>query len=189
MMVTRKSRPPFLRASTTPNLVDSQDLWPEISKNGKDSLSVKLADGRFLAVTPRGVSAFDDCTGTTTQTLRYSDLIVGRIVGRGSQATVRKVKATSTGRVYAMKCIPVVGSSAETVQLLQCELSRLVHADHPNIVTYYNAFFVGEKLKVLPLKNDDLLLCKIVMEYMDAGTVSALLRDFGPFPMDVLGML
>ncbi len=30
---------------------------------------------------------------------------------------------------------------------------------------------------------------QIVMEYMNAGTVSGLLRDFGPFPMDVLGVL
>eukprot|EP00906_Rhabdomonas_costata_P011257 RCo015960 len=179
-MFLREPKPPLRRAETAPVLWLSPEAGgPELRVDGKGTLKIRLPDGRPLAVSPEGASHFhsDDISDAVYDTrVCYGDLKIGHVIGQGSQATVRKVKALSTGVVYAMKCIPVSGQSPETTRLVQRELSRLSQAHHPNIVTYHNAFFVGSKLK-------------IVMEYMNAGTVAAVLRAVGPIPMAVLAAM
>jgi serine/threonine protein kinase len=103
------------------------------------------------------------------------------VIGEGSQAVVRKVKHLPTGKVYALKSIDLsgqdtfseAGAGVMGKRTLQQELSRLAAATHPNIVSYNEAFYVHGRLKLL-------------MEYMDFGSLSKVVRACGPLPLRVL---
>eukprot|EP00906_Rhabdomonas_costata_P037623 RCo053028 len=126
--------------------------------------------------------------------LLLEDLELGAVIGRGSQAVVRRALHRPSQRVYAVKCIdlhaPLLdptdgrgagggrdgceeGSPRVSLHTLQRELSRLSAAAHANIVAYKEAFFVDRRLM-------------IVMEYMNLGSLSSVLRATGALPVGVL---
>ena len=98
------------------------------------------------------------------------------MVGEGNQAKVRKAKHRVNGHIYAIKSIDLSGLKLVSKRTLQQELSHLAATKHPNIVASNEAFFVNGKLKLL-------------MEYMDVGPLSTLVRSYGPIAMPVLAIM
>ena len=90
-------------------------------------------------------------------------------VGKGGCGTVVKVMDTSTAAVYAMKLVRLEVDDKIRSQIMM-ELKVLHKCRHaPDIVDFYGAFFVDFEIK-------------IVMEYMDRGSVLDIYRAYGPLP-------
>lgn len=172
-------KPPMLKPVAQEDTV--ANLGVKISDQG--TLRIDLQNGQHVAVRPEGVSAKDtDPLGDTSDNppellgkIRWADLRMGRIIGEGSQAKVRKVKHRTTGQIYALKVITL--GKQVTKRTLQQELAHVLLAtNHPNVVASADAFYIDGALKVL-------------MEYMDLGTLQNLSKLVGPFPEHVLSYI
>lgn len=146
----------------------------QISENG--TLCIDLYDGQYVAVRSRGLETLVPAKEPEEQgpdilgRAQWSDFKIGPIIGEGSQAVVRKVKNKKTGKKYALKCITV--NTQVSKRALQQELSFVIIPSHPNVVETIDAFYVNRSLRVL-------------MEYMDMGSLSNLIEIFGPLPHDI----
>jgi len=171
---------PFLKvqpAGRTPGEDDEKFQDKEIRVTDT-TLCVQLQDGQPVQVRKQGVTLQNPCesVGNLLGQIRWEDLKIGHVIGEGQQAKVRKVKHKVTGQIYAMKSIELQGHKIINKKTLQTELSRLAAAKHPNVVSSNEAFFVDGKLKVL-------------MEYMNLGTLSQVLKPCGPVPSPVLAVV
>eukprot|EP00667_Euglena_gracilis_P006682 EG_transcript_6747 len=172
-------KPPMLKPIAQEDTV--ANLGVKISDQG--TLRIDLQNGQHVAVRPEGVSA-PDCDPQSDSSenppellgkIRWADLRMGRIIGEGSQAKVRKVKHRTTGQVYALKVITL--GKQVTKRTLQQELAHVLQAtNHPNVVASADAFYIDGALKVL-------------MEYMDLGTLQNVVKIVGPIPEDVLSCI
>lgn len=96
---------------------------------------------------------------------------LGRLVGRGGMAAVYSAHEAGSGRVVALKLmdpqLPGLDGSFVDRFLLEARSSAALH--HPNIV---EVCAYGEQAGWYFLAT----------EFIDGGTLAALLRDMGPFP-------
>eukprot|EP00998_Keelungia_sp_KM082_P002470 NODE_1301_length_1388_cov_77.002379_g1290_i0.p1 GENE.NODE_1301_length_1388_cov_77.002379_g1290_i0~~NODE_1301_length_1388_cov_77.002379_g1290_i0.p1 ORF type:complete len:389 (+),score=60.06 NODE_1301_length_1388_cov_77.002379_g1290_i0:112-1278(+) len=171
--------PPPLKP--VPKEDDSVDkLGVQISDNG--TLQIDLDDGKHLQVRSWGTAEEgqkaankDEDTpssaGLIGSKIKWDELKMGHVIGEGSQAKVRKVKHTKTGIIYALKII-TLGKSV-TKKQIQSEMSRVLCNAHPNIVRSEEAFYIDGALKIL-------------MEYMDLGTLASIQATVGCIPGDIL---
>lgn len=164
--------PPMLRPVPREDSVEK--LGVQISETG--TLQLDLQNGECVAVRPLGTSAPSGDSGPGPPELlgkiRWDDLKMGHVIGEGSQAKVRKVKHRPTGIIYALKIITL--GKQVTKRTLQQELSRVFTAtNHPNVVASADAFYIEGALKIL-------------MEYMDLGTLQEVLKQIGPIPEPAL---
>ena len=96
--------------------------------------------------------------------IRSSGLALLEKIGRGSQAIVYKCRQAIVDRIVAVKILlPSAAGDAESRARFIQEGKTAAQLSHPNIVTIH---------EIRPLKNT---IC-IVMEYVDGGTVSELLK-------------
>eukprot|EP00906_Rhabdomonas_costata_P037148 RCo052220 len=133
-------------------------------------------------------------------TITWEELKLGVPIGRGRQAVVRQAWHRPSSTLYALKCIrlstgpstPEWGHSSSgscdeeqqpqpqqpsslatacvaTFEVVRRELSRLTAQTHPNLVTYWNAYCVDNHVKIL-------------MDYMELGSLSGLLHGHGAVP-------
>eukprot|EP01004_Peranema_trichophorum_P003812 NODE_2778_length_1495_cov_5.193878_g2399_i0.p1 GENE.NODE_2778_length_1495_cov_5.193878_g2399_i0~~NODE_2778_length_1495_cov_5.193878_g2399_i0.p1 ORF type:complete len:399 (-),score=74.59 NODE_2778_length_1495_cov_5.193878_g2399_i0:166-1362(-) len=139
---------------------------------------LELLEGGQVEVRSKGANLELDnqIPGSLLGQIRWEDLKIGHVIGEGNQARVRKVKHAITGTFYALKTIDLAGHKIINKRTLQTELSRLAAAKHPNIVSSNDAFFIDGKLRVL-------------MEYMNLGTLSSISKLVGPMPSPVLGVI
>uniref|UniRef100_A0A7S1J174 mitogen-activated protein kinase kinase n=1 Tax=Eutreptiella gymnastica TaxID=73025 RepID=A0A7S1J174_9EUGL len=146
------------------------------------TLCIQLQDGQPVEVRKGGSSIphrqqAEPAIGNLLGQIQWEDLKIGHVIGEGNQAKVRKVKHKHTGQLYAMKSMDLLGAhKIINKRTLQTELSRLQAAKHPNVVSSNEAFFIDGKLKVL-------------MEYMNLGTLSSVLKQIGPIPSPVLSII
>ena len=146
------------------------------------TLCIQLQDGQPVEVRKGGSSIphrqqVDNNVNNLLGHIQWEDLKIGHVIGEGNQAKVRKVKHKHTGQLYAMKSMDLLGAhKIINKRTLQTELSRLQAATHPNVVSSNEAFFIDGKLKVL-------------MEYMNLGTLSAVIKQIGPIPSHVLSII
>lgn len=151
------------------------------------TLVVKGDDGQELRVKESGIAQGTPPIGTTplsavgkggtTESLMnkvaFDDLKSLEILGAGSQGKVRKVQHKKTGDLFAVKSI-AFGDDKEAVRaMVRGELKRVEALTHPNVVTSFEAFFREGKLY-------------IVLEFMDCGTMTAVMKKAGGFPENVL---
>ncbi len=86
--------------------------------------------------------------------------------GKGSYATVYKVRRKEDNEIYAMKCIDIRKMDTASLQNTLNEIRILCSIDHPNIVSYKEAF-VDKASKEL---------C-IVMEFVGGGDLSTKITE------------
>lgn len=170
---------PAGRTASEEDQFQFQDRGIHVTDNG--TLCIQLIDGQPVEVRKRGSSIQNTVHspasgGNLLGQIRWDDLKIGHVIGEGQQAKVRKVKHKFTGQIYAMKSIELASNKVINKRTLQTELSRLAAAKHPNIVSSNEAFFIDGKLKVL-------------MEYMNLGTLSQLVKSCGPLPSPVLAVM
>lgn len=118
--------------------------------------------------------------------LRLEDFRILRVLGKGSGGIVHLAEHVPTGRLVAMKTVSFLSSEggddergADGAARPSRMVSELLALDATgrceNVVAFYGAFFVDGATR-------------IVLEYMDAGSLKDLLVH-GPIPMNVLGAI
>lgn len=105
--------------------------------------------------------------------LDNSSLEVVRHLGEGNGGAVSLVKHRN---IFMARKTVYVGSDSKLQKQILRELGVLHHCRSPYIVGFYGAF---------QYKNN-ISLC---MEYMDCGSLDAILREGGPIPLDILGKI
>eukprot|EP00026_Physarum_polycephalum_P013127 Phypoly_transcript_13499.p1 GENE.Phypoly_transcript_13499~~Phypoly_transcript_13499.p1 ORF type:complete len:187 (+),score=17.56 Phypoly_transcript_13499:35-595(+) len=98
---------------------------------------------------------------------------VGDSIGHGAFGKVYRALNVETGDFIAIKQIEKAVIQAEHLPgvLRECELLRTLN--HPNIVTFIDSHETDEYLFY-------------VMEYVEGGSISKLVKKFGPFPESLL---
>ena len=173
---------------------------PEKEYSITDSLAlqVRMEDGKQVRVTPKGIdepgapsqkpvssekksiAAGVECLlDQNKETYKFEDLRIGKVIGEGSQAKVRKVRHTPTNKRLALKIISF--GPDMTRKVLQTELSRCSTADkHPNLVQSLEAYF----------KEGFLMVLMEFMHYGTLGDVAKRVTESGKkFPEDVLSKI
>jgi mitogen-activated protein kinase kinase kinase len=95
----------------------------------------------------------------------------GETIGRGSFGQVFQALEQKTGRIIAVKQVPINDSDELDCKFqaaLRNEIDLMQNLQHPHIVSY--------------LGHDRIDSCLyLYMEYVAGGSLSAMLKDFGPF--------
>ena len=107
-------------------------------------------------------------------TLRYEDLRIGEMIGRGSSSIVLHAIHGPTGTPLALKVINLFDRSKRE-QLIR-EIITLYDAQCPNLITFYGAFYREGSIT-------------IALEYMDGGSLANVLAQVGPIPEPVLASM
>lgn len=104
-------------------------------------------------------------------TLRYEELRIGDMIGRGSCSIVLHAVHGPTGTPLALKVINLFDRSKRE-QLIR-EIVTLYDAQCPSLITFYGAFYREGSIT-------------IALEYMDGGSLANVLAQVGPIPEPVL---
>ncbi len=94
-------------------------------------------------------------------------------LGRGGMGRVYKAMHQTMGRVVALKLLSPTMTKTETArELFRREVRAAAKLNHPNIVAAFDANQAGEA-------------CFLVMELVDGPTLTQLVKDRGPLPIDL----
>ena len=96
-------------------------------------------------------------------------------IGKGSFGTVNRIRRKSDGRIMVCKEITYGKMSDKEKQMLVSEVNILRELKHPNIVRYLGA--------EVDTSNN---ILNIFQEWVPGGSVSSLLKKFGPFSFAVV---
>lgn len=95
-----------------------------------------------------------------------------RVLGEGTSGVVKLVRHRPTQRKYAMKVIQLGCSEQERKQIL-IEVKTLHKSHVPGIIAFLDAFYADNAVH-------------IILEYMDCGSLAAVLGRHGPLPEALL---
>ena len=98
--------------------------------------------------------------------MSLNDFELGKILGKGSFASVLLVTRKQDRKIYAMKRINISKMDPKEKEGALNEIRILASLSHPNIIGYKEAFF-DERSKTL----------NIVMEYADDGDIDKKIKD------------
>ena len=122
------------------------------------------------------VKSLPQFTKTSSGKLRIlslSELEVLEKLGQGSAGTVDKCRHISSGKLVAVKRIPL-SSDEETKCAIIQEVNALNSCKHQHIVYSYGAIVQQTTMN-------------IIIEYMDKGTLQSALDFSGPLPENIIG--
>lgn len=88
---------------------------------------------------------------------------------------MKKAVHKPTKKIIALKIIPMQ-SNSQIQKSIILELRTLHECDHENVLRSYGAF----------LKDGNV---NIALEYMDAGSLTGILKKVGKIPENILGMM
>ena len=100
---------------------------------------------------------------------------MGDEIGRGASGVVHKALNFQTGGTVAIKEVALRGVGKDQLQLLQREIDLLKLLKNPYIVEYRESFNTRDMLY-------------IVMEFVENGSLSNILRKFGKLPEALVAM-
>ena len=98
--------------------------------------------------------------------MSLNDFELGKILGKGSFASVILVTRKKNRKIYALKRTNISEMDVEEREGALNEIRILASLSHPNIIGYKEAFF-DENSKTL----------NIVMEYADDGDIDKKIKD------------
>lgn len=124
-----------------------------------------------VAINSNGIAMRDN---PKTFQLRYDELEIGQIIGRGSSSVVLHGVHAPTNTSLALKMINLFDKSKRE-QLIR-EIIALYDANCPNMITFYGAFYRDGAIT-------------IALEYMDGGSLCNVLSQVGPIPERVLASM
>ena len=130
-----------------------------------------------LNVTPREeVKTLPEFKKTVSGKVRIESLAELELIekiGQGSHGSVDKCRHSPTGKLIAVKRIPL-STDEETRSLMIQEVNALNSCKHQHIIYSYGAIVQQATMNIL-------------IEYMDKGTLQSALKIFGPLPENVIG--
>ncbi|CUG86460.1 protein kinase, putative [Bodo saltans] len=94
------------------------------------------------------------------------------VCGRGSFGEVVQALDMRTGRLVAVKVMPLDNLSDRRVDQVVQEVSLMKELSHRNVVQYIGTAREGSNLN-------------IVLEHMPGGSLASLLRHYGPLPVEL----
>jgi len=107
--------------------------------------------------------------------LRWSEIRVGHVIGRGPQGEVHKAQHRVSKALYAMKVVPL-DKQTPSEPILR-ELSHLMALQsHTNVLRIQQAFAMHGELQ-------------IVTEFADVGTLQQVVDKVGPLSLEVLSCI
>lgn len=106
--------------------------------------------------------------------LKYEDMRVGEMIGRGCSSVVLRGVHAPTGTPLALKIINLFDRSKRE-QMIR-EIVTLYDAQCPNLITFYGAFYREGAIT-------------IALEYMDGGSLANVLSQVGPIPEKILASM
>jgi len=139
--------------------------------------SISVMDS-FVDKTERRRENFDFLSGTLDSNMRNKvkkgKWTLGAQIGLGSFGVVHVGMNSCTGKFMAVKSLNIPSSSSNKVMVdLKREIDLMQSLKHPNIVKFIGAEIVEHVLHIF-------------QEWVPGGSVSSLLRNFGPFPLPVV---
>lgn len=147
-----------------------------VGKGKPQNMSFRASPGQFetrnIKINEEGVTISDKAA--SFKGIKYDDLVIGKMLGRGASATVRMATHRETGQRYAVKCINMYDKSKRG-QLVS-ELHTLYVSDCAALVQFYGATFHEGEVAV-------------TLEFMDIGGLDSLLEKAGPVPENVLACI
>jgi len=151
---------PLLSASAT--LRTEGVMYPTLgSTTTKDSedIKMKLADIEIQSNPKGGITDFRK----------------GLTLGKGAFGEVCMGLELATGRLMAVKSVPLKMVQKSSVESFLVEVNLLKTLNHPNVVRYLDAREDGEYLYIF-------------LEFVSGGSLASVLRQFGPLTPDLSGM-
>lgn len=168
-----------------PTAAVAQNGVPVVSEGGSfgtDSISIGLSGLKVnelamcaaasSSIPMRSPSAGGGDAAADGDQLALNEFLVVRDLGEGTSGVVKLVRHKPTGRKYAMKSITLGCSDQERKQIL-IEIRTLHKSDVPGIIAFTNAFYADNAVH-------------IVLEYMDCGSLTTVMRRHGRLPEALL---
>jgi mitogen-activated protein kinase kinase 1 len=140
--------------------IDVQDSFYEESFIANGDVFVK----DNVAINSTGIAMRDN---PKTFTLRYDELEMGEIIGRGASSVVIQGMHGPTRTPLALKVINLFDKSKRE-QLIR-EIVTLYDAQCPNLIMFYGAFYRDGAIT-------------IALEYMDGGSLANVISQVGQIP-------
>jgi len=107
--------------------------------------------------------------------IKLEELQKVQVLGQGASAYVEKHIHLPTKTAIAVKVIALTGNTTVNQQI-QSELKVLHECNSPNVIGSYGAFLHEGSVKIL-------------LEYMDAGTLQDIVKKIGPINEVILGAM
>lgn len=124
----------------------------------------------------------DDDKSKVKVQINFAELEEKELIGSGASAEVKIAKHKSNNLTFALKVIPLK-FDAKMKQLIEQEVRALHNCKHENIIKCFASFYSVFKVNY---KKESI---KIVLEYMDKGTLADLLKKLKKIPENMLGMI
>jgi len=96
-------------------------------------------------------------------------------VGKGSSGSVFKALHAETGRIVALKCVPLTLKPDDREEVV-VKLRELYRSDHPNVCQFHGAEYDADHATIL-----------IAMEFMDLRSLKDITKSCGKIPEKVMG--
>ncbi|XP_010545364.1 PREDICTED: mitogen-activated protein kinase kinase 1 isoform X2 [Tarenaya hassleriana] len=107
--------------------------------------------------------------------LSLADLEVVKVIGKGGGGNVQLVKHKLTCQFFALKVIQL-NTEESTCRAISQELRINLYSQCPYLVSCYQSFYHNGAVS-------------IILEFMDGGSLSDLLKKVGRIPEDILGAI
>jgi mitogen-activated protein kinase kinase 1 len=145
------------------------DISLETSNNVRFTNSGAYCVGNFFKINEDGFEfkneVKDDSGDPSFQRLEISnpaDLQSLRSVGKGSSGVVQRARHIPTGKIVALKVVPIDLSEKKSKQVIT-ELRTLHNSSSPHIVSFHGAFYKERAIS-------------LILEFMDGGSLLDILR-------------
>mmetsp|Transcript_4358 Transcript_4358/g.7941 ORF Transcript_4358/g.7941 Transcript_4358/m.7941 type:complete len:599 (+) Transcript_4358:2-1798(+) len=116
-----------------------------------------------------------DSKNRSRRSTKVSNFRKGSLLGKGAYGEVNLSLELSTGRLMAVKSVPLTRVSKAAVASFLKEVELLKNLRHKNVVQYLDA------------RQDDTNLY-IFLEYVSGGSLVSLLKQFGPLTTELAGI-
>ncbi len=120
-----------------------------------------------------GVSAYRGGTQRRLVVNSLHDIEALHAVGQGASGVVRRARHKPTGTIVALKVVPIDLSATKSQQVVT-ELKTLYQCHSPYIISFMGAFYKDRAIS-------------LVMEYMESGSLSDVLKVSADLPSAVSG--
>lgn len=162
------------RSSTATSLESGSEVDSCISSRGGRMTTRKSSDSWESVTTQESQrqtpAGSEDSASTLTAPSSWR---LGSQIGAGSYGSVFRALDTETGQIFVVKQAAVEKADTSFREKLEGELKICKGLRHKNIVSYLGHDYDGDALY-------------IHLEYVSGGSVASLLKEFGPFDLELL---